>query len=364
MRRINIMKKITLTLCIAAMCMGLLSGCNNENNQATEISEENTNVTDTISEKMLTVGTHDVNRNEVMVYCLLQLLNGTMLYEDFLADEAATRQAILDEIRLNKVLYDVALGQGMEFSDSDKDMRDKLMASFKSYIPQDIFDEYEITDELITSVFNETCYVDKLENDTRNEIGKKLTADYTEQFKNENFQSLYYIVFPTIESDEEGQPKVDDNGQYIELDDNAKKEMLAQAREAADAINAGQDAKEIAKQYNVDVYSTEQSGMVGAYSEELNDVLGSLDEGRCTDVYESGVGYYVIAVIKNNDQDLVESYAYSLALDAVDAEYDKQKALWLSSVATLTDADFEGNSWAEFDLVKMATELNQRGLMN
>lgn len=358
MKKNNMVKKLVSLMCVMVMGIGLLSGCKKENNVATNSDAEAVK-----GDKVLTVGGHDIYKDEVMVYCLLTLLSGKLTYNDVVMDEASVRDAVLQDIRENKVLYDVCLDTNMEFNEDDISTRDKLISSFKGYIPQEVFDTYGISDEIIEKVFTETSYVDKLENDTRNSIGQMLTDKYAEEYKDANFQNLYYVMFPTVEEDEDGAPKLDENGEYISLDEEAKMAARENAESARDAINGGQDAMTVAEEYEVDAYSTEQTGMVGAYSEEMNEVLGTLEDGQSTDIYESDMGYYFIVVLENNDQSLIESYAYSLALNEVDGEYENQRNLWLSEVATITDADFEGDTWINFDLLGMAADLYQRQLM-
>ena len=358
MKRKSMMKRLVSAACVATMCIGLLSGCKKEENSATSTDAEAVD-----GEKVLVVGGHDVYKDEVMVYALLTLLSGKITYNDVVTNEASVRDMIMQDIRENKVLYDVCIDTNMEFDEDDISVRDRLIGSFKGYIPAEVFETYGVSDEIIEKVFTETSNVDKLENDTRNSVGQSLTDKYIEQYKNENFQDIYYVMFPTVEADDEDGPKLDDNGEYIPIDDESKADVYANAQLALEEVKNGEDAKKVAEEYKVDVYSTEQIGMVGGYSEELNDVMSSLEDGQCTDIYESDMGYYFIVVLKNNDQSAIESYAYSKALDEVDAEYEKQRNAWLAEVATITDANFEGDVWANFDLLGMATDLYSRQLM-
>lgn len=347
-------KKIVAILGLGVMTVSLLSGCKNQNNS---VQKENT------IENKITVAGYEVTKEEIMTYCILQLLSGKMTYNDVTMNVDYYKSLVLNKIRDTKVIYDIAIAKNMEFTPEDEKVLERLILSFKTYIPQETFDKYGIDDETIRKVFIETSYADKYENDKRNELGKELTADYIERFKGKNFQNIYQIVFPIVEADENNQPVVDADGNLKKLSEEKIAEVKANAEAAMAEINSGKDAHEVAKAYNVDVYSEETSGYVGIYSDEMNEVLGKLEAGQCTELYETEAAFYFIVVISNNDQKLLESFAYTMALDNIDAIYTKEKSTWFAGVATDTDAEVSDTFWPSFDFLDMATYLSQKGLM-
>jgi hypothetical protein len=352
MKKIKLLKKIMCVACSTTLALSMLSGCGTKN--------ENAENADQVA---MSVGGHDITQGELMVYSLLELLSGEEAYSDVQSDEATYKDKVITSAREDAILYDVAEREGIEFTDSDVETRDGLIESFKKYVPDDIFEEYGITDDTINQVFERYTYVEKLDNDKKNELGQSLTEEYTEAFKNANFQSLYYIVFPTIEADENDEPVEDADGNYIELSDEEKADVKEQAEKAAKAINDGEDIATVVSEYGVEAYSSETVGYVGAYSDDLNEVLGSLTAGQCTEVYESSTGYYFIAVETDHDADLLNSYAYSLAENKVDDKYDEQRQAWIDEVATPSDAEFVTSFWDDFSLLDMATYLNKKGIL-
>jgi hypothetical protein len=352
MKKKKVWKRVIAAGCVLAMTAGLLTGCGSNQKSTADRGE------------VLVLSGHEISESELMVYSLLELLNGEQYYSDVAADEASFKEATIEYARETKVLYDVALQEGIEFSDSDVETRDQLMQSFISYFPDEVFETYGITEDVIEQVFIEKSYVEKLDNDKRNEMGQALTDEYEAQYQDYNFQTLYYIVFPAVEADENNEPVVDDDGNYVTLSDEEKETVKANAEAAAEAINQGQDAEEVAEQYGVSDYCSEQSGYVGAYSDEMNEILSNMTAGQCSPVYESSMSYYMIAVLTDHDSDLLLDYAYNLALNDVDDQYAAQRQAWMDAVATDTDADLTEGFWADFSLLDMATDLNQRGLMN
>lgn len=343
-------RKIVCLLCTLILCLSMLSGCG--------AGDEKTN-----KKVVMTVGEYEINHDELMLYCILELLSGTMTYQDVVADEAKYKQQVLDSLVKTKMLNDAATLEKLEFNKNDEETRDRLIDNFTSYVPKDVLKKYGISEEVVKSVFQDTSVMNKLSNDTRNEMGKRLNEKYLEEFKDYNFQRIYYVTFPKVEADEDGNPLITEDGTYVMLDDETKAARKNDAEAAVKEINAGADAKEVAKKYGVDAYSEEKSCYVGGYSSDMNDVMANLKAGQCTDVYETDAGYYFIAVLSDHDSELLESFAYEYASIMVDEEYNKQEEEWIFTYEDKGGVNFKDNTWKEFSLLDMATYLNEKGLM-
>ena len=270
-------RKIVCLLCALILCLSMLSGCG--------AGDEKTN-----KKVVMTVGEYDINHDELMLYCILELLSGTMTYQDVVADEAKYKQQVLDSLVKTKMLNDAATLEKLEFNKNDEETRDRLIDNFTSYVPKDVLKKYGISEEVVKSVFQDTSVMNKLSNDTRNEMGKSLNEKYLEEFKDYNFQRIYYVTFPKVEADEEGNPLITEEGTYVMLDDETRAAKKEDAEAAVKEINAGADAKEVAKKYGVDAYSEEKSCYVGGYSSDMNDIMANLKAGQCTCVYETDSG--------------------------------------------------------------------------
>ena len=366
------MKRIKLTSCVCAAALGLsiLAGCGSTGNTSTDKSQS---VSDTAEDKkqsetsdggaVMTVGEYEISEDELMLYSILEILSGTVQYEDIQKDEEKYKQAVIDNIVETKMAGDAAKDAGMEFTKEDENTRDSLISNFTTYVPKSVRKKYGISDDLIDSVFQDTSVMNKIETNTRNEIGKKLTADYEEQYKDYNFQKIYYLTFPKVKADDDGNPVTDDDGNYVKLDDKELADMKSKAEAAVKEINAGADVKETARKYGVDSYSEEKQSYVGGYSDDMNSVMEKLTAGQCTDVYEAETSYYAIAVLADHDSDLLESFAYQAALAQVDTELDKTKQEWIDSCDSKGGIVYKDDTWKNFSFLDMATYLNDQGLM-
>lgn len=370
------MKRMKMTSCICAVALGLsvLAGCGSTDSgssagKKTESTASDTDSKNTDNKKsdssdaVMTVGEYSVGKDELMLYSILEILSGTVQYDEIQKDEEKYKKIVIDNIVETKMAGDAAKEAGMEFTKDDENTRDSLIKNFTTYVPKSVREKYGISDELIDSVFNDTSIMNKIETNTRNELGKKLTADLKEQYKDYNFQKIYYITFPKVKADDDGNPMTDDSGNYVKLDDKELAGVKSKAEAAVKEINAGADAKETAKKYNVDSYSEEKQSYVGGYSDDMNDVMDKLTAGQCTDVYEAETAYYAIAVLSDHDSDLLESFAYQAAESQVDTELDKVKQQWIDGCDDKGGIVYNDDTWKSFSLLDMATDLNDQGLM-
>ena len=211
------LKKIIVCAVTIAMTSTLLFGCSgkkdNKKNDVVYTKEEASTT------KAMVIGDYDVYMDELMIYAIQEITLYGVTPDMIEADEKTYKEQTLALARETKILYDVALHNNVELNDDDIAARDKLINSFKSVIPEEVFENFGISDEVIEKVFTERTYVEKFENDIKNKMGKDISDDLTEAYKDYNFQKLYYMVFPTIEVDEDGNPATDSEGNYIEASD-------------------------------------------------------------------------------------------------------------------------------------------------
>lgn len=352
-------RKIIAICCVLTTVMCMMAGCGKKGNK------DEATKTDAIANStvVMKVGEVEITKEEALVYSLLQLLSGQFKYINVLADEPMIEDMTIDEIRNTKILSAEATRQGFELNDDDMEVVNDLIGRFTGYVTDEVLEQYDISKETVEKVFRETSLVDKFENDTKNELGKTLTAEAEDSYKDYNFQKLVYMIFPIVEEDENGEPKTDESGKTISLSEEEKAAIKEKAENVVKEINDGTDYETVAKKYEITEMCQEQTGYVGAYSDELNEKLGSMKVGQCTDIKESEVCYYSIVLVSDHDEDIKKEYAYATAKAQVDEQYEKMKDGWLAQVP-FQDSDIIDNFWSKFDLAEVATTLFEKQLMN
>lgn len=356
MTKKNIIKKVAATVGVMSLGMSLLAGCGKKKDDDTTTQSTVATNTDGV---YVSFDETAVELEELKVFCMITLLDGQILYSNVASEEQIYKDKIIKEIREIKALYKQAIDSNMEFNDEDVETMNGLIAGFKENVSDEAKEKIGITDEVIERVIKEKCYSEKLKTITKNSVGQELNDKYLEEYKDYNFQSIYTMVFPKVKVDDAGNMELDDAGNPVALDEKELEGIRAKAEKASEEINSGKDPKEVAKSNEVDMFSEEKIGIAGQYSAELNDVMASLKEGECSDVMENDNCYYVVTLVKDNDQDYLQFYAYAAAEQNVETEYEARIKSWLEAIgeANVTEA------WENFDLVEFAGTLTELGLM-
>lgn len=357
-------KMLSLSL-VAAMTFSFMTGCKGKDNKDEE--KDKSEVIYTVEEasttKALKIGDYEIYLDELMVYAMQDIITYGVKSEDIKKDEKTNKDQALSLIRETKILYDVALHNDVELNDNDIVTKDQLVESFKDRVPDEVFEMYGVSDEVIDKVFTERTYVEKFQNDIQNQMGQDITNDLTEAYKDYNFQNIYYIMFPTIEVDKNDNPAVDDAGEYIPLSESEKAEVLKKANSAIEELRSGKDVEEVIAGYGVDKYSSEQAGYVGGYSDEVNEAVADLKAGECTDVMETELGYVTIYIIDDHNEELRDNYVYSIVKDMLQDQMESLKQDWLSTIPVDVENDVIGTAWDDFDMAKMSDILAGYGLV-
>lgn len=236
--------------------------------------------------------------------------------------------------------------------------------NFLGSMPDGLLEKYGISEDVVRKVFTEQTYVSKFENDIKNDMGKKVQSDIEEKVKDYNFTIFDYILFPTVETTEDDVPATNTDGSYKYVSDDAKEKAKENAEALLEELKAGGDAASLAQKYGVSNYYFERTGYVGSFTDSVNKAVENLKAGECSGVLEEELGYAVIHMKSDHDEELLKNYAYAVASDTVDSQFEKLETQWLSSIEVDPEKDMEGTVWADYDLSGLAQSLADGGLLN
>ena len=144
---------------------------------------------------------------------------------------------------------------------------------------------------------------------------------------------------------------------YKYVDDAAKQKAKENAEALLKELEAGGDAETLATKYGVSNYYFERTGYVGSFTDSINKAVENMKAGDCFGVLEEKLGYAVIHMKSDHDEELLKNYAYAVASDTVDDQFDKLEEQWLSTIEVDTEKDMEGTVWADYDLSGLAQSL-------
>lgn len=353
MRKSNIIKKICVAALSLTMAISMLTGCNKQVYTQEEVS----------TTKAVMIGDYTIYLDELIVYAIqdFYLQGGNSAEFDDVKD-AYKKLTILSTLRENKIIYDVSQNNGLTLDEEDMAFVEQSLNNFKAKIGQDFLDRYGISDELLERLFYEQACVTKFENDMKNDLGRTIQEDLEKSYANTKFNTIYYMTFPTVEV-VDGQPKTDASGNYVYLSDAEKENVKAQAEEAVERMRAGENYIDIANEYGITAYCQETNGYTGSYSDDMNAIVDNLGDGDVSDPIDSTLGYNVVYMINSDDQQLKDSYIYSVASDGVESEFEKLRQMWLGTIEIDAEGDKIGTVWDDFDLKGLLIDMEEAGLI-
>lgn len=359
-------KQAVASVLALSMAAASLTGCSNglssskkESSNVGTMTQEEASTT-----KVMVIGDYDIYMDELLVYAIQALVTEGGTEAAVKANPDTYKEKTLSLIRTTKILYDVTQHNDVTLDDSDMETTNNTIDNFLGSMPDGLLEKYGISEDVVRKVFTEQTYVSKFENDIKNDMGKKVQSDIEEKVKDYNFTIFDYILFPTVETTEDDVPATNTDGSYKYVSDDAKEKAKENAEALLEELKAGGDAASLAQKYGVSNYYFERTGYVGSFTDSVNKAVENLKAGECSGVLEEELGYAVIHMQTDHDEELLKNYAYAVASDTVDSQFEKLETQWLSSIEVDPEKDMEGTVWADYDLSGLAQSLADGGLLN
>lgn len=359
-------KQVVASVLALSMAAASLTGCSNglssskkESSNVGTMTQEEASTT-----KVMVIGDYDIYMDELLVYAIQAMVTNNGTLASVKANPDTYKEQTLSLIRTTKILYDVTQHNDVTLDDSDMETTNNTINNFLKSMPDGLLEKYGISEDVVRKVFTEQTYVSKFENDIKNDMGKTIQDDVEEKVKYYNFMVFDYILFPTVETTEDDTPATNTDGSYKYVDDAAKQKAKENAEALLKELEAGGDAETLATKYGVSNYYFERTGYVGSFTDSINKAVENMKAGDCSGVLEEKLGYAVIHMKSDHDEELLKNYAYAVASDTVDDQFDKLEEQWLSTIEVDTEKDMEGTVWADYDLSGLAQSLADGGLLN
>ncbi len=359
-------KKIIAAALAMSVAASMLTGCSNGLSSSKKADSNAGTMTqkEASTTKAMVIGDYDIYMDELLVYAIQALVTEGGTEAAVKANPDTYKEQTLSLIRTTKILYDVTQHNDVTLDDSDMETTNNTIDNFLGSMPDGLLEKYGISEDVVRKVFTEQTYVSKFENDIKNDMGKKVQSDIEEKVKDYNFTIFDYILFPTVETTEDDVPATNTDGSYKYVSDDAKEKAKENAEALLEELKAGGDAASLAQKYGVSNYYFERTGYVGSFTDSVNKAVENLKAGECSGVLEEELGYAVIHMQTDHDEELLKNYAYAVASDTVDSQFEKLETQWLSSIEVDPEKDMEGTVWADYDLSGLAQSLADGGLLN
>lgn len=244
------------------------------------------------------------------------------------------QQRIVD----TKVMYICAVKQGLRINEKAQGeiaaQTVETLSNIGSYL-----DKFKIDEELVKRVLTEQYYGELLKN----------TIDLQESAP-ETYFHTYNILFPTVQTGEDGTLLVDENGIVVALGEEQRQKQYELAMKAVELSKTDMSIEEIAKELDVEKYAGDIYGNMNDYgSDSYVKEVKRLSDGKVSDIIETEYGYNVFCLIAADDREYaaqVQNQEDSVKwADILDAQMER----WRQE-ANLKEPELAGDAWEQFSM--------------
>ncbi|MDO5155000.1 MAG: hypothetical protein Q4D51_03450 [Eubacteriales bacterium] len=305
------------------------------------------------AKKAFQVGDEIVYMDEVN-FCILQNMLQLQIDSKALSveteDGTYAEEYFKDEIQKSITIYKVesmlAKKEGITLSEENEQSVNGDVAMLMGKIQGKAFHELGISTECIKSVLTQQYLARKYEQMCVKDI----------EIEKEHYCTMYLLLFPKIKADENGEFIMEEDGETpVLLDQNEITMCKAQADAARIALEAGEDAEELAKQYGVEAFSGEQSCLAGSFDEAFVTYAKQLKKGECSPVVETASCFGIAKMISEQDEE-IEKQIYDTHRQELEKEKIAEKRKeWYEQLGVQEGLLQEWNAWKEtslYDFVK------------
>ena len=316
-------KKIITAIMLACVMLISCVGCGKK---TVSVEEAKKNV-------VMTLNDYDVTLSEYNLFAIQYMMMQGMNPDDITSDKIdSMKTEIANEIKLEIVEYLLAQQtDGVEVTD---DAKAEISTNTDNYIDkmgEDFLSQYGIDKAAVTQLFTEQAYIKALTDKAKQDLADDAYEDNAEKFKDIDFHTVYYALFPSIQYDEDGNAVTDDNGENVSLSDDELKKQKEKAEELQKRAAKGEKLEDLIEEYGISAYSGEERNYQGAYEDKLNQVVDNMKEGDISDVVETDAGYMVVRMDNPKDEDYKEYALHYAAMQTANSSITTLQQSWLSS---------------------------------
>lgn len=368
-RNIMKMKKIVSLALASVMTLALLAGCGDNasssiGNGVSIVGEQVVSVEDAKKTVVFTIEEEDVTLDEMYLYYIQYLFNNKVTPEEMNdAKKAELDSTVVSQMMVDTVEYLLALQMDeLEVTDEELEQSKVSAENFYTFFGEDALKNYGIDKATVEELFRKQVYVTAVTNKAIADLAESNLEQYKEDYKDMNFHSITYALFPSIKYDAEGKAVVGEDGKNVPLSENEMKDQLAKAKELQKKASSGEATlEELIEEYGISHCSGEEKNYEGAYVEELNKVVKSLEEGEISAVIQTDAGYMVTRMDKKNDQEYKDYMISYAAQQMAQSLLPKMQEKWAQQ-AGLDSVKVDEKTVGEIDAKGLCSMMKMKGL--
>lgn len=350
-------KKLVSLVLVLVMAIAVV-GCGADTRKSEKQAKDSSGV------EVIKIGDTNVTLDYIYLYTIQYIYTYPADADTIAADMDNYKNQILAQIRSDEIQYQVAKEKGIQLTEEEKAEMEQVVDKYYDTFTEKLLNTYGITKDAVSELFKKQRYLTKLNDTTTVELEEKHKKEMAEEVKDKDFYELYYLLFPTVEYDEENIPKTNDKGANIPLKAEEKEAQKKLAEEAMEKLKAGENPEQLAKDYKISDYSDTIRAFKGAYDEGLENLIANLKDGDVSEIYEDDLGYMVVKMIQTKDDEYKEYYAETYAAQKASEEIEQEKAEWLNSIQVDIEKDLDAEVWDSLDISTVAEKMMKLGIVS
>ncbi len=322
------MRRILAATLGAIMMMSLLTGCKDNTSSTIDggvslVGEQVVSVEEAKETVVFTIEDEEVTLDEMYLYYIQYLFNNKVTPEAMNdAKKVELDSKVVSQMMVDTVEYLLALQMDeLEVTEEDLEQAKVSAENFYNFFGEAELKNFGVDKATVEELFRKQAYVTAVTNKAISDLAESNKEQYEEEYKDLNFHSITYALFPSMKYTEDGEKVLNEDGSQKVLSDSELKQQLAKAEELQKKAASGEKTmEELIEEYGISYCSGVEKNYEGAYAAELNDVVKTLKEGEVSKVIKTDAGYMIARMDKKNDQeykDYMISYAAQQAAQAL-----------------------------------------------
>lgn len=313
-------KRILALVMTSVMMLGLFTGCGDNASSSISggvslVGDQVVSVEEAKKTVVFTIEDEEVTLDEMYLYYIQYLFNNKVTPEQMNdAKKAELDSKVVSQMMVDTVEYLLALQMDdLEITEEELEQSKVSAENFYSFFGEDALKNYGVDKATVEELFRKQVYVTEVTNKAIADLAESNLEQYKEDYKDMNFHSITYALFPSVLYTDEGEKVLNEDGSQKTLTESEMKKQLEKAKEFQKKAASGEATMEaLIEEYGISHCSGVEKNYEGAYVEELNEVVKALEEGEVSDVIQTDAGYMIARMDKKNDQeykDYMISYA-------------------------------------------------------
>lgn len=331
--KLKYMKKRAAACCLSALLLaGSVTGCGND----TQVVF----TTGLSGNQLFKIGASACTTPEIMIYLTTfynqyaQAYGEEMWHYDFggVSLEEHVKDVVLSKMAQIKIMNLMAEERGITLSEQEEKKVLEAAASYYGLLEEDLKEQEEITEKVVTTVYREYALANKLYSTITESADMEISDD-------EARAVTVQVIFFRNWKMKSGEKTLLNEAETLKVLKNARKALQRAASDDDFEMLALEcsDDKQIVKSY--------ARGSVEPHFEEI---LFSMDQGDISDIIETKDGYYIVKCISTMDYEATQANKLVLAEQRKKEAFSKA----YQEIATNTHSQFKDKQWEKLTLTE------------